>query len=414
MKRWTWTMALGLVTLALLGAAPVTPRPQADRPDWDLGGLIPPVSVEGTGSQPNYTGCGGVLAPVVNAAYEQEVVERVNDVRAANGLPPLKRTGTLDDAARYHATDMGQDNYFDHDSYDRSGANLVMVCAWLARISSYYANWSWLAENIAAGYGTPASVMDGWMNSPGHRANILSSDTWEIGVGYYEGSGDYYRYWVQDFGRHNGVYPLIIDRDAETTDSRDVALYIYGDWQEVRLRNDDGAWSIWQPFQATMDWTLNSGRGEHTVWAEMRDGSRTASSSDTIYLLSSPPTLGGLPGTLRFSYNMASGQLRPPAWQVTPANVGDDAPLDWTVTTEGNWFQAAPLSGTTPGSFWITPDGFDTSTVATYSGAVTVTVVDPPETEGSPQRIEVTLQVIDAPFAVYLPLAARNEAPGQR
>jgi hypothetical protein len=345
-----------------------------------------------------------MLAPVVNAAYEQEVVDRVNDVRAANSLPPLKRTTALDDAARYHATDMGQDNYFDHNSYDVIGGSLVMVCAWSDRIGSYYSNWWWLAENIAAGYSTPADVMNGWLNSPGHRANILNPNLWEIGVGYYAGSGDYGRYWVQDFGQRSGVYPLIIDRDAETTESRDVSLYIYGDWQEIRLRNDDGGWSNWQPFQASLSWMLNSGRGEHTVWAEMRDGSRTAASSDTIYLLSSPPILGGLPAALHLTYNMASGQLLPPAWQVTPANVGDDAVLDWVITTEGSWLQAAPSSGTTPGSLWITPVSFDSETAATYTGAVTVTVVNPPDTEGSPQRIEVTLQVIDAPFAVYLPV----------
>jgi hypothetical protein len=81
-----------------------------------------------------------VTAPVVNADFEQEVVELTNDARAANGLPPLKRAVPLDQSTRYHSTDMGQDDYVNHDSYDRTGGDLFMVCAWSSRIQSYYAN----------------------------------------------------------------------------------------------------------------------------------------------------------------------------------------------------------------------------------------------------------------------------------
>jgi uncharacterized protein YkwD len=405
MNHRKWTLSLGLVTVTFLALAPVgwsdsTPLPTQ---------LLPPVSVEQGEPRPDYSGCGGRIAPVVNAAYEQEVVDRVNTIRADNALPPLKRASALDDAARYHATDLAQDNYFSHDSYDRSGGSLVYVCAWSSRIQTYYPNWWSLAENIAAGYSTPASVMAGWMNSSGHRANILSTGNWEIGVGYYAGSGDYYHYWVQDFGRRDGVYPLIIDRDAATTESRDVSLYIYGDWQEVRLRNDDGPWSDWLSFQSEMAWTLSSGRGEHVVSAEMRTGSQTATSSDTIYLDASPPVLGDLPDALQFTYSRASGQLLPASYRVMPENVGSDDALTWAVTVEGTWYQAAPPGGTTPESFWITPTDFSTDTVATYSGAVTVTVLDPPDTEGSPQRIELALRVVDTPFlSVYLPLVVRE------
>ena len=73
---------------------------------------------------PAYSGCGGVTAPVSNAAYEQQVVEIVNAQRLANGsLPPYKRVDALDAAARYHAVDMAQDVYFKHDSYDRNSKN---------------------------------------------------------------------------------------------------------------------------------------------------------------------------------------------------------------------------------------------------------------------------------------------------
>jgi hypothetical protein len=277
------------------------------------------------------------------------------------------------------------------------------------RVPSYYPNWQSLAENIAAGYTTPESVMDAWMNGDqGHRDNILSTNNWEIGVGYYEGSGHYYRYWVQDFGQRSDVYPLIINQEAAETDSRHVSLFIYGDWEEMRLRNDGGPWTAWQPFQATLNWTLSNGRGEHTAWAEMRSGGHTTVSSDTIYLTSAP-ALGNLPETLSFTYSIPDGRLLPVAHRATPLNVGDDKPLTWGITTGGDWFTAAPLDGTTPASFWITPTTFGTETVATYTGAVTVTVVDPAGTENSPHRIDLTLQIVNTPLStVHLPLIVHN------
>ena len=56
-------------------------------------------------------------------------------------------------------------------------------------------------ENIAGGYYTPADVMDGWMQSDGHCANIMSTSFTEIGLGYHPGGGDYTRLWTQVFGR---------------------------------------------------------------------------------------------------------------------------------------------------------------------------------------------------------------------
>ena len=74
---------------------------------------------------PEFSGCGGINQPVVNADYEQQVVDLVNTERANRGLPPYKRVTALDEAARYHSADLGQDNYFSHDTYDRLGGNLV-------------------------------------------------------------------------------------------------------------------------------------------------------------------------------------------------------------------------------------------------------------------------------------------------
>src|SRR5919109_1185606 len=67
-----------------------------------------------------------------------------------------------------------------------------------------YTGWSAIGENIAAGYPTPEAVVAGWMSSPGHRANILSPNFTEIGIGLAQG-GKYGSYWTQDFGTRPSV-----------------------------------------------------------------------------------------------------------------------------------------------------------------------------------------------------------------
>lgn len=231
-----------------------------------------------------YTGCGGTDAPVINEAYEARVVELVNEARAANGnLPPLRRIPALSKSARYHATDLGTDNYFNHDSYDRSGGALQRVCGAFERMRRWY-SYNAAGENIAAGYGTPEEVMAGWMRSEGHRENILDPNFREIGVGYYQGAGDYGVYWVQNLGARSGEYPLIIANDAAATTDPNVAVYVHGDWGEMRLRNDSGAWGEWQPFQNSFTWTLAGNAGEHILSAELRSGATTHSACDKITL----------------------------------------------------------------------------------------------------------------------------------
>ena len=134
-------------------------------------------------------------------------------------------------------------------------------------------------------------------------------------------------------------------------------------------------------------------------------------SSDTIYLTSAP-ALSNLPNALSFTYSIPDQRLLPADHRMTPLNVGDSSPLTWTVATEGAWFTTAPTGGTTPASFWITPTAFSTGTVATYTGAVTVTVVDPAGVEGSPHRVDLTLRVVDTSLShIHLPLILRNYTP---
>lgn len=395
----------GIAALAviLLPLAPVTATPPE--------GITSSITRSDDSTAPNapgFSGCGGINQPVVDAEYEQEVVDLVNLERGNRGLPPYKRVTALDEAARYHSADLGQDNYFDHNTYDRAGGNLVYVCDTWTRIDTYYSGAS--GENIAAGYSTPQAVMDAWMNSTGHRNNILSTYSWEIGVGYATASGStYYRYWTQDFGRRSDVYPLIINRDAASTDSRNVSLYIYGSFQQMRLKNDDGSWSAWQTFQNNLAWTIANGVGSHTVTAELKKNNTVVNSSDIIYLSqASVPQLGNLPDELTFLYSIPQARLIPAKVTLTPADVSTFSPLTWTLTQAGAWFSSVPASGTSPQSFQITPGGFATGAPAVYPGSLTVTVSDPAGTLGSPHRIDLTLHVIDTPlYEVYLPLINR-------
>ena len=332
-----------------------------------------------------YTGCGGINAPEINSEYEQRVVELVNIERDKLGLPPLKRANGLDAAARYHATDLGQDNYFNHDSYDRKSGELTYVCSTWQRIATYFSGAG--GENAAAGYPSPEAVMKGWMDSSGHRSNILSSNYWQIGVGYFSGSGDYSTYWIQDFGKEEDVFPLVISGEAFTTDVRLVPLYIYGSWQEMRLCNESGSWTAWQPFQNKLDWQLDHGIGEHTVIAELRDGIQTETSSDTIYLTKDvdSPRLGNLPAKVSFLFSIVDQELLPDHLQLIPRNMGNDIPLTWEITTEGSFLVVDKLSGMTPEAINITADSFDKSSPGNYSGTVIVTVTDPIGVDDSPK-----------------------------
>jgi len=138
------------------------------------------------------------LADAAPSPIEQEVAELVNLEREIENLHPLIWDDALGTAARGHSSDMAQLNYFSHTS--RDGREFYQ------RITAAGYPYSTCGENIAAGYSSPQAVMNGWMNSPGHRANILNSAFCDLGVGYAFGSTSTYgHYWTQDFGRRQGV-----------------------------------------------------------------------------------------------------------------------------------------------------------------------------------------------------------------
>lgn len=121
------------------------------------------------------------------SSYEKEVVRLVNEIRAKNGLNPLTEDWELSRIARYKSRDMKDNNYFSHTS-PTYGSPFNMM-------KSFGISYKTAAENIAKGQATPQAVVNAWMNSAGHRANILNSSYTKIGVGYVK-SGNY---WTQMF-----------------------------------------------------------------------------------------------------------------------------------------------------------------------------------------------------------------------
>lgn len=365
-------------------------------------GIGSPVNLSTIYESGTLAGCGGQYPSPVNEDYEQQVVELVNGERTSRGLPPLKRVPALDQAARYHAMDMQQDNYFYHDTYDRVGGVLQLVCTWDDRISSFYANWNSIGENIASGSTTPQSVVSGWMGSSGHRANILNTTYREIGVGYYNGN-----FWVQDFGYRYNNYPVIINNDAAITNSEDINLYVYGtNFAEMRMRNDSLDWSNWMPFQNNTTWQLPNTTGNHTVTVEMRNASTTKTSNDNIYLMaSSSPELGNLPDNLNFTYSIREQRFTPNIIMLTPLNTGDSTTLIREIQATGNWFDVTPVLGSTPEAFEITPKGKFTKPNEKFFGTVIVKVTSPDYVDGSPHEVVLTLDVTDGTNnSVFLPL----------
>ncbi|HZJ77801.1 MAG TPA: CAP domain-containing protein [Clostridia bacterium] len=123
---------------------------------------------------------------------EREVVVLVNERRKEHGLSALTLNEDLSAVARLKSKDMNDKNYFAHNS-PTYGTPFEMI-------KKFGISYRTAGENIAKGYTTAKAVVDGWMNSQGHRENILNSKYTQIGVGYYSaGSSHTENYWTQMF-----------------------------------------------------------------------------------------------------------------------------------------------------------------------------------------------------------------------
>lgn len=133
-----------------------------------------------------------VTIPLLDAnttSIEQQVVNLVNQQRFKNGLSPLTLNWQVSRVARYKSHDMCDRNYFSHTS-PTYGSPFDML-------KQFNVNYSTAGENIAKGQKSAQAVMNSWMNSSGHRANILNKNFTQIGVGYYKSNGT--TYWTQMF-----------------------------------------------------------------------------------------------------------------------------------------------------------------------------------------------------------------------
>lgn len=125
-----------------------------------------------------------------NLSYEQKVAELVNIERQKAGLSALTFDQSVSNVARTKSKDMSANNYFAHQSPTYGSAGDMLT--------KFGIKWSAWGENIASGQKTPEAVVTAWMNSPGHRANILSTNFSKIGVGYAVNSNGT-PYWTQIF-----------------------------------------------------------------------------------------------------------------------------------------------------------------------------------------------------------------------
>ncbi len=132
------------------------------------------------------------VQPSQNGSVQQQILTLVNVERKKANLQPLTLNSKLGQAAQNHTNDMVSKSYFSHTS--PSGGTMT------SRVNAVGYVYSTIGENIAAGSSTATATMTQWMNSPGHRANILNPKFRELGVGYAPSNDQYRYYWTQVFG----------------------------------------------------------------------------------------------------------------------------------------------------------------------------------------------------------------------
>ncbi|MCL2573876.1 MAG: CAP domain-containing protein [Defluviitaleaceae bacterium] len=127
--------------------------------------------------------------PTEAEIFEQRIFELVNIERANYGIPPLIWHDELAASAQAHSADMAQNNNFSHDSSDGTSFSERIAALAIPNVVG-------MAENVIAGFQTPEAMMEGWMNSEGHRANILNPSLTHIGIGFYHLQGSQYTFYA--------------------------------------------------------------------------------------------------------------------------------------------------------------------------------------------------------------------------
>jgi uncharacterized protein YkwD len=284
----------------------------------------------------------GSYDPTVQTAAllydEARTVYLGNLARRDNGVPPLRWNRQLTHASRWFSWDSIANrpgSYCGHDDTQGNGPG------YRALAFGYLGSAGW--ENAFCGYYlTPEGAIQGWMNSPGHRANLLNPSLREIGLGFYERDSDGRGYVTQGFGYDSVYAPVIIENEAISTASQNVNLYIYNRstsggftslgapvTQMMVSNSPDFAGAAWETYNANKAWTVTGGTGWRNVYVKTRDRfNRTQTLSDTIYLGATVP-LNELSSAQMSTtqsqvtlYNLYGGPL--PQVQFSPGWLGDD------------------------------------------------------------------------------------------
>ena len=195
-KLMTTVMSLALTSVCTIGAAALSHTVVKGDTMWKLSvkyevGTSEIIGANPQIANPNLIYPGQVLTiPELDSAvtaYEAEVIRLVNAERAKQGLKALTANWELSRVARYKSQDMVDNKYFAHNS-PTYGTPFQMI-------RNFGISFRTAGENIAYGQRTPRAVVNAWMNSSGHRANILNASYTQIGVGYVAGG----HYWTQMF-----------------------------------------------------------------------------------------------------------------------------------------------------------------------------------------------------------------------
>jgi len=326
---------------------------------------------------------------------DHQLVRLTNGQRVGRGLPPLKAAQELHASSWFHSDWMADHNCFAH--------NCPGEPDWISRIKNAgYVNYSALGENIAGGYSTASGAITAWMNSDGHRANMLSTSFREAGGGYaYSATAKYHHYWTMDYGARNdaqghAVYPVVIENEAWSTNSLDVGLYVYGQgWAtEMRFRNSDGTWSPWESYRCDKAWTLSASDGTSaTVYAQVKRGSTVLERSDTIHL---DLPLRIAPGLMVFLSEQGASPTIPESY-----GLRIDTPYAWTASADQDWIQLSEHSGSGPAAISVHVTDIPHNPQV-QQGVITVSALDDSEEAG------VTLVVTNDPLECsHVPLASR-------
>ncbi len=244
----------------------------------------------------NTAGARSVYDPTVQTQAllydEARTVYLGNLARRENGLPPLRWNRQLTYAARWYSWDSTEnrpDGFCGHqDTQGNWPDDRALTFGYLGGAG---------AENAFCGYLSPEDAIQGWLDSPGHRANLLDPGSREIGLGYYQRLSDGRGYVTQDFGNDVVYAPVVIENEAISTITSAVNLYIYdrstsggfaglsAATQMMVSNSADFFGATWEPYTADKSWTLASGEDWRKVYVKTRDAfGRTMTASDTIYL----------------------------------------------------------------------------------------------------------------------------------